>query len=331
MTCHHTDVGPMLATHVPDCERADCGGCIPCPETHCTARSRCLSHVAPTELTCPGCIGQTRTDLAQVVELSALMLGEAIVRGINSEAANLAGPAADPAVWSARQVIKRRHITEHLPAEAWEYATRVLIEDDDDWHPLLVLGRWEMMLREDWGPETDTRLTVSSAADYLERNLPRLANDPAQDFPLFATEIRACRTHLEAVLHDSRQPEKGAPCPTCTTEQQRGPALVKRYDDDDATGASDTWLCKRCDSWWSEADYRLRVGARYLQHADRLTADQMAERLRVPPGTIRSWASPTRAMRDGTMVELPPKLPVAGRSESGQKLYSVKRAEELRG
>lgn len=315
--CHHTDAGPMLNTHQADCERADCGGCQPCPEPHCTARSRCLTHIAATELTCPGCIGNTRTDIAQTVALAALMLTEAIARGINSQAANLAGPAADPATWSARQILRRRAIVDYLPSDAWEYATRVLIEDDDSQHPLLVLGRWEMMLREDWGPETDERLTVASAADYLDRNLARLANDPAQDFPLFAAEIRACRTHLEAVLHDSRQPEKGAPCPNCTTDQQRGPALHKRYDDDDATGASDVWLCKRCDSWWSEADYRLRVGARYLQHADRLTADQIHAEYRIPPGTLRRWASEGKVGRRGT-------------DDSGRQLYDVQNALDQR-
>lgn len=203
-----------------------------------------------------------------------------------------------------------------------------LIPADDEHHPLSVLGWWEMALREDYGPATNKRITVASAADYLDRMLHRLANDPAQDFPLFAREVATCRAHMEAVLHDSRQPERGAPCPNCP---QPAPRLSKRYDDEDRTGASDRWTCPACGSWWSEADYRLRVGARYVEHADRLTAQQLADRLRVPIGTIRSWASPTRVSIDGARTEEPPKLKAVGRTESGQKLYPVAVAESLRG
>ena len=159
-----------------------------------------------------------------------------------------------------------------------------------------------MMLRDDYGPDTPEHLTVTRAIDYLNRHLARLANDPRQDFPLFAAEIRACRAHLEAVLHDSRIPERGAPCPECGTDTDKGPPLVKHYRDDDPSGASDWWDCPRCCARWTEADYRHRVGTRYLHAADRLTASQAALVCRVTEGTIRVWAQRglvTKRGRDG--------------------------------
>lgn len=293
----------MLRTHVRDCDSADCGGCVPCAEVHCTARARCIAHIGPTELTCPGCIAKTRNDLTMIETLAALMLPEAIQRGVNSEAAVLAGPAADPEAWSWRKVAARQ-------GAAWHVS---LLEDDDEQHPLTVTGVWEMMIRADYGPDTDTRLTVSSAVAYLDRMLHRIANDPQQDFPQMARELRKCRTHLEAVLHDSHAPETGAPCPACNT----GQPLMKRYEDDDPTGASDRWTCRDCGSWWSEADYRLRVAARYLEHATALTASQIETEYRVPQGTLRRWVVEGNVKR-------------AGRDESGRQLYRVSDVRDMR-
>lgn len=314
MTCRRTSDGPMLPTHRHDCDDAGCLGCTPCPEDHCTARERCGRHVAPTELTCGECIGKTRRDIAQIVELSALMLGEAIVRGVNSEAANLAGPAADPEGWRAHQEHRRQDLNAIADPDAFEAALKSLLADHDPLHPLTCLGWWEMAIREDYGPATDQRITVASAAGYLDRMLPRIANDPHQDFPQFAQEIATCRAHMEAVLHDSRQPERGAPCPNCP---QPAPRLSKRYDDEDRTGASDRWTCPECLSWWSEADYRLRVGARYVEHADRLTADQIEQTYRVAPGTLRRWAS------EGKVAK-------RGKDGSGRQLYDVEQVKAMR-
>lgn len=194
---------------------------------------------------------------------------------------------------------------------ASEYAR--LIPEDDEHHPLSVLGWWEFAIREDYGPETDRRITVSSAVAYLDRMLHRIANDPAQDFPQMAHELRKCRTHLEAVLHDSHAPETGAPCPACNT----GQPLIKRYEDDDPTGASDRWTCRDCGSWWSEADYRLRVAARYLEHATALTASQIETEYRVPQGTLRRWVLEKRVKQ-------------AGRDESGRVLYRVADVRDMR-
>lgn len=312
--CRRTLDGPMLPTHRHDCDDAGCDGCQPCPEHHCTARERCTAHVAPTELSCGECIGKTRRDIAQIVELAALMLGEAIERGVNSEAANLAGPAADPAGWEATQSERRAALNTITDEDDYEAALKTLLAEDDPRHPLTCLGWWEMAVREDYGPESHQRITVASAAAYLDRMLHRLANDPAQDFALFAGEVATCRAHMEAVLHDSRQPERGAPCPNCP---QPAPRLGKHYDDEDTTGASDRWTCPACGSWWSEADYRLRVGARYVEHADRLTADQIETTYRVPAGTLRRWVSEGKVDR-------------RGKDGSGRQLYDVAQVKAMR-
>ena len=116
--------------------------------------------------------------------------------------------------------------------------------------------------------------------------------------------------HLEAVLHDSRTPEKGAPCPECSSDFGSGPPLIKRYVDEDPSGASDHWICPECDSRWSEADYRLRVGANYLASAAALTADQMRDQYRIPPGTLRRWVTEGKVKR-------------RGRDDHGRQMYDV--------
>ena len=288
----------MTCTLTPDGWTTRAGD--PCRDTHCTARTHCGQHIPPTELSCPTCINNTRNDLATIVTLAALMPDEAIHRGINSEAAYLAGPATNPEAWSWHKIAARQ-------GRIWHAS---LLEDDDDWHAYTVLGRWQLMLSDEWGNDNGNPITITGAAAYLDRVLHRLANDPHQDFPQFAREIRVCRAHHEAVLHDSRQPERGAPCPVCSDETTKGPALIKHYVDHDPTGASDWWGCPACCARWEEAQYRYRIGTRYLEHAKQLTAAQIAVTYRVPEGTIRGWASLGKIKR-------------RGRDESGRQLYDV--------
>jgi hypothetical protein len=171
------------------------------------------------------------------------MLPEALVAGVDSEAANLAGPAADPEAWSWRKIAAKQGIAWHLS----------LVEDDDDWHPYTVLGRWVLMLAEDYAlAGVPARLTVTNSAAFLDRILGRVAQDENQDYPLMARELRKCRAHLESVLHDSLSPERGAPCPEC---KGRGKfvRLVRWYPhwctDEDCTqihydtDEGDRWVC----------------------------------------------------------------------------------------
>jgi len=273
-------------THRLDCNE-DCRGCKPCLERwHCTARANCTWHVEAGDLTCGRCLAGVRRHLRRIVDLAALMLTMAIGEGVNSEAAMLAGPATNPVGWSERRVAMLRHL------DAWtksgfitepqhEHALTTL-PNDDQRHPYSVLTRWQMMLSEDYGHELPDRLSIAGAAGYLERNLHRVAQDDEQDFPLLAREIRKCRQHLEAVLHNDDQPDRGAPCPECASDRQDDaeaaeregrevawkslPRLTREYahwcEDEvcerfhHADDGADVWQCPRVrDHWWSHEDY----------------------------------------------------------------------------
>lgn len=227
------------------------------PTHHCTATRTCANHVGEGELTCARCIGRARANLRRIPVVSRLMMLVALEDGVDSEAANLAGPAADPEAWSWRKIAARQ-------GRAWHLS---LVEDDDEEHPYLVLGRWDLMLREDYGHPSDDPLTIPSAAAYIERQLGRVAQDDGQDFPLLAREIRKCRNHLERVLRTAMMKQRGAPCPDCTTEETGvGPRLVREYghwcEDPDCEklhytdDSADRWVCPRNrDHWWMHEDY----------------------------------------------------------------------------
>lgn len=229
------------------------------PTKHCVARLTCSNHVAPNELTCSRCIGRTRQDVRQILAMSTLMLPLAIDDGLRSEAADLAGPAADPRSVRAVRFYVDGHAT-HL------YRTGKITEDryekilgampdDDEWHPYSLLTRWQMLLSEDYGHPLPDRLTITSGASYLERNLHVIAQDPEQDYPLLARELRKCRSRLETVMHNSKTPERGAPCPDCRTAGHIE-RMVREYahwcDNDDCTqqhhyrdDSGDIWRCPR--------------------------------------------------------------------------------------
>lgn len=269
-------------THHPDCIDAGCRGCRPCTERHCTAKKNCTWHIDDAELTCGRCITAVRRDLAWIEALSALMLPAAINDGLNSEAANLAGPSADYATFSARRAILKRQIYDHLPETHWPRAFKALLPDDDEHHPYAVVTRWEAMIREDYGhePPEGSRATVSGAIAYLDRTLHRIAHDDEQDFPLMASELKQCRQHLEAVLHNDDRPDRGAPCPACHEQGIEKPPRLQlhrghwcddedcrklhysvRYDADAERMVPDTsgdlWVCPRDESHtWTEVAYR---------------------------------------------------------------------------
>lgn len=252
MTCKwDADAGDYLTADGP-CRRDDYGD----PTKHCTARRTCAQHIGRDELTCARCVARTRQDIRWIRDYSALLPVAAMSDGVNSEAAVLAGPAADPEAWSWRKIAAKQGVAWHVS----------LVEDDDDWHPYTVLTRWEFMIREDYRQQRDDATSISSAADYLERNLHKIAQDDEQDFPLLRREMRACRQHLEAVLHDSARLERGAPCPECAGDEHFV-RLQREYahwcTDEDcermhyATDEQDRWVCPRNRAHaWTEKAYR---------------------------------------------------------------------------
>lgn len=258
--------------HRPDCADGTCRGCKVCHERHCDARTNCTWHLIEGELTCGRCIASPRRDIKWIEALSALMLPAAMSDGVDSEAAMLAGPAADPRGMSERRVAQKRYLGtyESLGRITEEQHLHALTSlEEDDWrHAYSVLTRWQMMLAEDYGHDLPARLSVSGAAAYLDRHLHYVAQDPEQDFVLLARELKKCRQHLESVLHNDTRQDVGAPCYLCRDEGLEKPPRLRRTwghwcDDDDcakvhhADTTNDVWVCPRNhEHKWSEKDYR---------------------------------------------------------------------------
>lgn len=298
-----------------------------CNENHCALRGRCGNHVRHDAgiNTCPSCIGRTRKDIAEIVLRATLMAYDARVDGVDSEAMNMLGRAAAPDQYAAR----RDMLTALYERQGWcEWPRPESYRPDDPHHPYAVLGRWDMALRDQgWLPQTDLLVTITSAAYALTGALAG-AFPHGDEFEDFAREIAACRAHLEAVDHDSRRPEQGRPCPTCAAanEDGKGPRLQKRYAHHPGMLAGtrcDKPKCRTCDgsddAWhcpdnpahaWTDDEYRSRVDADYLEHAEALTADQMHEHYGVSRGSIRGWAAKGEVAK-------------RGRDHLGRQLYDV--------
>lgn len=121
MTCIRRDTGYFIeGEHLDECTDPTCKSCWPCvprtdtgdPLEHCAGRNHCTEHVPADVLVCPRCVGRIRDALADIEKLHAKMLDEAVHRGVESEAANLAGPAANPEAWVWRKVATRKRIRE---------------------------------------------------------------------------------------------------------------------------------------------------------------------------------------------------------------------------
>jgi len=234
----------------------------------------------------------------------ALMPYEAPERGVESNPTALAGPVAHPILHRWRQV---------NASKAGLYA-----EEPDDSDPYTALATRERMIREDLGHDTAVLCseTLAGCVAYLESVLTDLARDPMQALVLddLIDTARRLRARLDADLRNQHGPERGAPCPECGEAN-----LVKRYDESDHTGASDTWRCPACRQWWSDADYRLRVADAYVATADRLTLPDMEVRTGIPGRTLRHWV-------------LTGQVESCGRRQSdGKRLYRVADIETRRG
>lgn len=289
-SCRYDAVhGHLLLEHWPSCDTIGCPGCLPCSEPHCATRfgkkqeRRCTGHLdAAHPRTCARCVSRVLADLTAIENLAALVGAEVRHHGVEHASVNLAGPAAEPHSFEARRISQMRKVDAmELDDEKWAAARERLVPEWDDRHPLGLLGRWDMTLREDYGPRTTLRITVSRARSYLASVIERLAQDDEQDFALFAGEARACRKHLEAVLRDSRRPDRGAPCWRCEPDENGAqPALVlhrghwctkdectKQHGPcepdcsvDHAHDYGDRWVCPRDKSHtWTDDEYRRGV------------------------------------------------------------------------
>lgn len=244
-----------------------CGGCLPCDRSHCRVCG--VEHSAGV---CGGCLTAIRDDLAAIRRMHPQLLVEATHRGVHSEAADLAGPAADP---EARGHLEASVAAGRIPADR-------LGDPLGELHPLVVLGTWSMVYRDAWDLDTDARVEVVEAAAWLDRMLARAAAEewvPVEDF---ARDLRRCRAHVEAVLHDGEQHDYGAPCMTC------GATLERVWGE---VAARDGWTCRRCRRAYSEGEYRLAVAHLHRTEATHLTDRDIEQRTGVAAGTVRVWAA----------------------------------------
>jgi predicted RNA-binding Zn-ribbon protein involved in translation (DUF1610 family) len=252
-----------------------------------------------TDQTCATCLGRTRQHIVRLEIMATALLGEALLRTLNSEAAALAGPVADVEVWSYR----RLSVLGQRIDPSW-------LEDQVDMHhPSWVLGTWEREARLHFGqvvsPGT-SKPTLTEAVEFLlgddGRTLARLAQDPDFAFGELANDMRICHDHVERVLALEDHVDRGAPCPNCGQAELR-----KDYGTDES---DDMWTCPRCLQWWTDHDYRTRILAVYVGVAEALTASQIAEHYRVKESTIRTWVERGRVHR-------------RGKDAQGRQLYDV--------
>lgn len=304
----HDDDCDGTRTHA-DGTTSTCGGCLPCSQHHCGGRTAdghaCSTHVTTGRFTCPACVHSVRTDLAEIVRLCADLPAEVEIRGVDSEAFHLNGPTADPDAWRQRG----RH------GHTYEPDARL-----GEQHPLWTLGIFERIICDelDLHPAAGAptgRPTVAGTAAFIDSHLHRLAHQPWFDFADLARDLATCRAHLERVLHDGEQIERVAPCMDCGRQITRT-----------MTDAGDwAYRCERCRVDLSEASYRLAVRAAHTAHADRLNAEDLAERIGVPLTTVREW---TRTRRVGG-TDAPALLGCCGTAH-GRKLYRVADAVAIR-
>lgn len=271
-------------------------------------RGRCPHHVqhAAGIVTCPRCIRRVRKDVDAIVELwIRVLVFDVVVDGIDSEAMNLAGAAASPAQYAE----KRQRIAARYDAQGWcDWPRLESTLDDDAHHPYAVLARAAQALEDaGWITVAPWDWNVVRAAAAIRTALDETGFPQGDEFAALAAELATCRAHLENVDHDSRAPDLGRPCPACVQAHGKGPRLRKRHASHPGSKpgqrCSDT-LCPICegraDAWhcpddpahaWTDDEYRNRVDADYVQHADWLASADMIERTGVSRGSLTGWAS----------------------------------------
>ena len=79
----------VIGEHYDDCVGEGCRGCWPCLERHCSVCNlRHVDHAHP--VTCPGCVGDVRSDLGTIRVMCGALPEEVEHRGVNGAHAVLA-------------------------------------------------------------------------------------------------------------------------------------------------------------------------------------------------------------------------------------------------
>lgn len=271
--------------HTTDCEHpSTCRGCQPCTQPHCR-----VCGYRHTETVCGDCMDETREALHDIARMCGVLPIEVRHRGAMGEAMFLLGPTADP---EARGHLEASVAVGRVPAS-------YLAEAAGDHHPVWVLGTWDMVWRDALDHDTRDLVQLGDAVAYLDQTMTYMAGYPHLGFEEFVSDLLACRTHLEGVLRDGEQHDRGAPCMSC------GELLERVWGVGHTT---DGWKCPRCHRTSTEAQYRFAVAHLHREEATHLTARDCEIRTGVRAGTVRVWAS--RGL-------------VARRTDAGRTLFAV--------
>lgn len=243
--------------HLDECAEDGCGGCLPCPDPHCV-----ICTVNHSLGACPACVGEVRDELAEIARMCSDLPTEASHRGVNSEAMNLLGPAADSEArqhWEA-SVLAGRIVPVDCDAHDLADVKRWLETADDARHPLLVLNRWAVVYRDAFEhDEPLSRVEIPTEADYLSRNLTYMATYLDVPFADFASDLRSCLAHIKVVLHDQDYGERAnVACFDCDSD------LERKLGDG---GFDDAWTCRGCRRRYTIAEYNFALRARLEESA----------------------------------------------------------------
>ena len=298
-----------------------------CVSHHCVICNRTHTDAG----TCPGCLATVRADLGLIATMCGYPLLEEVLSGrVESEAAAMLGPTANPEAWrnQAMSAIQGRvckchergqvcpvdmprmegpvcvecdHLSCWLAKRSWNRmcpdATGYLVDCRDEMSPLWVLGEWEQLWRDhlDHPAPDDQVMTLTAAAAYLNTQMTYMAAQEDPPFDDFAAALKACRTHLQAVLHDQNQGDAaGVGCFECggklerpmktpaqcphRTPARKWLSVLTTYpelpiqqlertgakmacSDCDQGGFEDVWTCQRCLRRYTYAEYNFALRA----------------------------------------------------------------------
>lgn len=278
--------------------------------------------------TCSACVGAARRDLAEIVELYAL-LPETLGHPASQRLGVAAGsgddespvPGGDALVMLAGGSGGRSQIRGVLLPNG----ERSDEHEEDEWETdapsvAFELSRWE----DDWRlvrqePAAEGAATVAAAVRYLGGLRLSWAGAHHEAFDEFASDLRRLVSRLRTAAGTAERPVTGVECLNC-----EGVALQRRYRDrkqghgclghwdrcawpyaphgcTDSGGLEDDWHCPRCKRPYSEKEYDLAVAQRHaMARKGLVTASVVEDTLGIREDRLRQWASRGKVSRRGT-------------------------------
>lgn len=160
---------------------------------------------------------QIARDLREIVDLWGSLFDEAVHRASDrshipgGDAMVMMGPAASMEQWE--ELVNEAEQMFYEGLAPW-----ITLDDSDadPAPPLLVLGKWDEIVRRERGNSSMQRVSVESAARYLSRSLHWITGEDMLGRPYFlpaenmAQDLAELRSRLEAVLHDGIRHDRSA-------------------------------------------------------------------------------------------------------------------------